>query len=101
MAEKVAVLTGGAGKMGGGICRALEKVDIASAALDLDLGRVENAAKAIVCDVTDERACAAAIEEIVCSCHQHLHHRPDADDGRRNRHVPLRNTSRDDPYEGG
>ena len=65
MAEKVAVLTGGAGKMGGGICRALEKVDIASAVLDLDLGRVENAAKAIVCDVTDERACAAAIEEIV------------------------------------
>src|SRR6516162_797245 len=52
MAEKVAVLTGGAGKMGGGICRALEKVDIASAVLDLDLGRVENAAKAIVCDVT-------------------------------------------------
>ena len=32
MADKIAVLTGGAGKMGGGICRALEKVGITAAA---------------------------------------------------------------------
>jgi NAD(P)-dependent dehydrogenase (short-subunit alcohol dehydrogenase family) len=65
MTEKVAVLTGGAGKMGGGICRALKKVGITSSVLDLDLKRAESAAKAIVCDVTDEQACAAAIDEIV------------------------------------
>lgn len=64
MPDKVAVLTGGAGKMGGGICRALEKVGITSAVLDLNIDRAENAAKAIVCDVTDQRACAAAVDEI-------------------------------------
>jgi NAD(P)-dependent dehydrogenase (short-subunit alcohol dehydrogenase family) len=64
-ADKIAVLTGGAGKMGGGICRALEKVGITSAVLDLDVSRAENAAKALVVDVTDDAACAGAIEEIV------------------------------------
>ena len=65
MADKIAVLTGGAGKMGGGICRALEQVGITSAVLDLDVSRAENAAKALVCDVTDDAACAGAIDEIV------------------------------------
>ena len=65
MADKIAVLTGGAGKMGGGICRALEHVGIVSAVLDLDVSRAENAAKALVCDVTDPAACAAAVDEIV------------------------------------
>jgi NAD(P)-dependent dehydrogenase (short-subunit alcohol dehydrogenase family) len=65
MADKIAVLTGGAGKMGGGICRALEHAGIVSAVLDLDVSRAENAAKALVCDVTDPAACAAAVDEIV------------------------------------
>jgi NAD(P)-dependent dehydrogenase (short-subunit alcohol dehydrogenase family) len=64
-AEKVAVVTGGAGKMGGGICRALQKVGISSAVLDLDVSNAEDAAKAIVCDVTDQAACEAAVDEIV------------------------------------
>ncbi|HEY6534102.1 MAG TPA: SDR family oxidoreductase [Acidimicrobiales bacterium] len=65
MADKVAVLTGGAGKMGGGICRALAKEGITSAVLDLDISKAEDAAKALVVDVTDLPACAAAIDEIV------------------------------------
>ncbi len=65
MVDKIAVLTGGAGKMGGGICRALEKVGITSAVLDLDVSHAENAAKALVVDVTDDGSCRAAIAEIV------------------------------------
>jgi len=65
MVDKIAVLTGGAGKMGGGICRALGTVGIRSAVLDLELSRAESCAQAIVCDVTDEASCAAAIDEIV------------------------------------
>ena len=56
MTDKIAVLTGGAGKMGGGICRALDKAGITSAVLDLDVSRAENAVKALVVDVTDEAA---------------------------------------------
>lgn len=65
MVEKIAVMTGGAGKMGGGIARALQKVGITSVALDLDISRAEDVAKAIVCDVTDQAACEAAIGEVV------------------------------------
>jgi NAD(P)-dependent dehydrogenase (short-subunit alcohol dehydrogenase family) len=63
--DKVAVITGGAGKMGGGICRALSKVGITSAVLDLDLSRAESMAKASVCDVTDQAACEATVDEVV------------------------------------
>ena len=65
MVDKVAVITGGAGKMGGGICRGSSKVGITSAALDLDLSNAEGMAKASVCDVTDQAACAATIDEVV------------------------------------
>jgi NAD(P)-dependent dehydrogenase (short-subunit alcohol dehydrogenase family) len=51
--------------MGGGICRALAKEGITSAVLDLDISKAENAAKALVCDVTDQAACEAAVDEIV------------------------------------
>ena len=65
MADKVAILTGGAGKMGGGICRALAKEGITSVAFDLDVSKAENVAKALVVDVTDQDACAAAVDEVV------------------------------------
>jgi len=65
VAEKIAVLTGGAGKMGGGIARALKKEGIVSVALDRDLSKAEDVVKAIECDVTDQAACAAAIDEVV------------------------------------
>jgi NAD(P)-dependent dehydrogenase (short-subunit alcohol dehydrogenase family) len=65
MSDKIAVLTGGAGKMGGGICRALRKVGIISAVLDLDVSGAEDAAKVLVVDVTDDAACRAAVAEIV------------------------------------
>ena len=65
MADKFAVLTGGAGKMGAGICRALAKEGIESVVLDLDVSGAGNAVKEIVCDVTDQDACAAAIDEVV------------------------------------
>lgn len=63
-ADKIAILTGGAGKMGGGICRALAKEGITSVVLDLDVSKAENAARALVVDVTDQDACGAAVDEI-------------------------------------
>ena len=51
--------------MGGGICRALSTVGISSAVLDLDLAHAESMAKASVCDVTDQAACAATVDEVV------------------------------------
>jgi NAD(P)-dependent dehydrogenase (short-subunit alcohol dehydrogenase family) len=63
--QKVAVLTGGAGKMGGGICRALNKEGFVCVALDRDISKAENVEKALVVDVTDLEGCRAAIDEVV------------------------------------
>ena len=65
MADKIAVLTGGAGKMGGGIARALKKEGIVSVALDRDISKAESVVKAIECDVTDQAGCEAAVDEVV------------------------------------
>jgi NAD(P)-dependent dehydrogenase (short-subunit alcohol dehydrogenase family) len=64
VAEKIAVMTGGAGKLGGGIARALRKVGIDSVALDRDISKAEDVVKAIECDVTDQAGCEDAIEAV-------------------------------------
>lgn len=65
MDSKVAIVTGGAGDLGRGICRALTAAGHSVVALDLDVSRAEGVARAIKCDVTDPGACAAAVGEVV------------------------------------
>jgi NAD(P)-dependent dehydrogenase (short-subunit alcohol dehydrogenase family) len=65
MEGRVAIVTGGAGTVGRGVCRALTAAGAATVALDLDVTRADAAAIALVCDVTDELACAAAVDRVV------------------------------------
>ena len=65
MDTEVAVVTGGAGRIGRGVCRALTKAEVAVVALDMDTTRAEGAARAIRCDVTDPAQCASAVAEVV------------------------------------
>ena len=44
---------------------ALSTVGISSAVLDLDISVAESLAKASVCDVTDQTACEATVDEVV------------------------------------
>jgi NAD(P)-dependent dehydrogenase (short-subunit alcohol dehydrogenase family) len=62
---KIAIVTGGAGDLGRGICKALTSARHTVVALDLDVSRAEGVARAIKCDVTDPAACAAAVTEVV------------------------------------
>ena len=62
---KVAVVTGGTGDIGRGVCRALSTAGATVVALDLDVSRAEAAASARVCDVSDPAACRSAVEQVV------------------------------------
>jgi NAD(P)-dependent dehydrogenase (short-subunit alcohol dehydrogenase family) len=62
---RVAIVTGGAGDIGRGVCRALTKADTAVVVLDVDVSQADGAAQVIECDVTDPAACAAAVDETV------------------------------------
>jgi NAD(P)-dependent dehydrogenase (short-subunit alcohol dehydrogenase family) len=65
MDGQIAIVTGGAGTVGRGVCRALSAAGAATVALDLDVARADPAALALVCDVTDPQACAAAVDRVV------------------------------------
>src|SRR5262245_36659991 len=65
MNGQVAIITGGGGNIGRGVCRALAKAGATVAALDLRPAGAVAAARAIACDVTDPAACRAAVEEVV------------------------------------
>jgi NAD(P)-dependent dehydrogenase (short-subunit alcohol dehydrogenase family) len=65
---QVAIVTGGLGNIGVGVCRALVAAGAQVAALDLDLSSaalVDGLARAIVCDVTDRAACTEAVDRVV------------------------------------
>jgi NAD(P)-dependent dehydrogenase (short-subunit alcohol dehydrogenase family) len=62
---EVAIVTGGTGRIGRGVCRALTKAGVTVAALDLDTSRADGAACSIQCDVTDPTQCASAVAEVV------------------------------------
>jgi NAD(P)-dependent dehydrogenase (short-subunit alcohol dehydrogenase family) len=65
MNGQVAIITGGGGNIGRGVCRAMAKAGAAVVALDLHPGGAEAAARAIACDVTDPDACRSAVDEVV------------------------------------
>jgi NAD(P)-dependent dehydrogenase (short-subunit alcohol dehydrogenase family) len=62
---EIAVVTGGAGRIGRGVCRALTKAGVTVVALDLDTSSADGVAHAIQCDVTDPSACTSAVDEVV------------------------------------
>ncbi len=65
MGENVAIVTGGTGDLGRGICRALKKAGATVVALDLEPSRADSADRVVECDVTDAAACAAAVRDTV------------------------------------
>jgi len=65
MTGMVSVVTGGAGVVGHGVCRALAKAGSTVVALDLDASRVDCAALRLDVDLTDPAACRAAVDEVV------------------------------------
>ena len=65
---QVAIVTGGLGDVGRGVCRALTAAGARVVAFDLDVSTADTArglARAVECDVTDRSACTAAVEEVV------------------------------------
>ena len=65
MDGEIAVVTGGAGRIGRGVCRALTKAGVNVVALDLDTSRADGVAMSIQCDVTDPSQCASAVTDVV------------------------------------
>ena len=65
MQENVAIVTGGTGDLGRGICRALKKAGATVVALDLETSRADGADRVVECDVTDPAACATAVRDVV------------------------------------
>jgi NAD(P)-dependent dehydrogenase (short-subunit alcohol dehydrogenase family) len=65
MADDVAIVTGGAGDVGRGVCRALTKAGFQVAVLDVDTSRAESVALAVERDLTDPEACRLAVDEVV------------------------------------
>lgn len=63
----VAIVTGGAGDLGRGICRALKKAGATVVVLDVDTRRAESADTVLECDVSDRAAAAAAVEQVVAT----------------------------------
>jgi NAD(P)-dependent dehydrogenase (short-subunit alcohol dehydrogenase family) len=61
----IALVTGGAGRVGRGVCRALTKAGTTVVALDLDTSRTEGVTRSIQCDVTDPSQCTSAVAEVV------------------------------------
>jgi NAD(P)-dependent dehydrogenase (short-subunit alcohol dehydrogenase family) len=65
MDGQIAIVTGGGGRIGVGVCRALAKAGATVVALDLDPSRAAPDARPVVCDVTDSEACAQAVSRVV------------------------------------
>jgi NAD(P)-dependent dehydrogenase (short-subunit alcohol dehydrogenase family) len=62
---KVAIVTGGTGDVGRGVCRALSAAGATVIALDIDVTGAEGAASARVCDVSDPAACRHAVGQVL------------------------------------
>jgi NAD(P)-dependent dehydrogenase (short-subunit alcohol dehydrogenase family) len=65
MKGNVAIVTGGTGDLGRGVCQALSKAGATVVAVDLDTSRAEGADRAVECDVTDPAACASTVNNVV------------------------------------
>lgn len=65
MSSSIAIVTGGAGDLGRGICKALTSSGATVVALDLDPSGAEGAERSMRCDVTDPDACVSAVAQVV------------------------------------
>ncbi|HXK22885.1 MAG TPA: SDR family oxidoreductase [Myxococcota bacterium] len=65
LSGQVAIVTGGGGNIGGGVCRALAKAGATVVALDRNPSGADAAARRVTCDVTDPAACEAAVGDVV------------------------------------
>ncbi len=65
MSEHIAIVTGGGGNVGVGVCRALVKSGATVIAVDLDPSAADTAARQITCDVSDPEACDQVIADVV------------------------------------
>jgi NAD(P)-dependent dehydrogenase (short-subunit alcohol dehydrogenase family) len=65
MQGTIAIVTGGGGNIGRGICQALAEAGASVVAIDLDPSGAEHAAMRIECDLTDAAACASTVDRVV------------------------------------
>jgi NAD(P)-dependent dehydrogenase (short-subunit alcohol dehydrogenase family) len=65
MEGQIAIVTGGAGNVGRGVCWALTKAGATVVALDIDVSKAEGVERAVECDVADADACRAAVDQII------------------------------------
>jgi NAD(P)-dependent dehydrogenase (short-subunit alcohol dehydrogenase family) len=65
MSEQVMIVTGGGGNIGTGLCRALARAGAIPIAVDLNPSEADSAARQISADLTDPKACAETVREVV------------------------------------
>ena len=65
MSEPIMIVTGGGGNIGSGLCRALAKAGAIPIAVDLDPSGTDAAARRIKADLTDPKACAETVDEVI------------------------------------
>src|SRR5438270_12323769 len=65
MDGKVAIVTGGAGELGRGVCRAMTKAGATVVSVDVDTSRAESADRVLEADLTEAAACRSVVDDVV------------------------------------
>jgi NAD(P)-dependent dehydrogenase (short-subunit alcohol dehydrogenase family) len=62
---QVAIITGGAGELGRGVCRAMKKAGATVVSVDVDIANAESADRVVEADLTDATACRSVVDDVV------------------------------------